>query len=455
MMLILISCYILSNSFCSASSWSVRDDAGQNEAALQYPYPKQCDPSWPGGGFPALPWAPNWGLSESTASFFLGNNTGQNNKSETATEAQLAVVGLGWQLGIRNPTDGFNFYRFVDGQLEQRQTAAAQALKKKNPRVRVMVSADMDCTAGFWGSSKRAMANSTLASMLFLHWPNGSVFYDEWGPTPAPWYNFSNPAAVDWWIHEGPIAEAMRNPFIDGVYLDGSNTGTDHAGRPVSAWGRVWSTYAEQEQYVADQKAALAKLVAVQKRLYPEKWLTGYSSSSACYHAGGIKCDFHCPQGSCAGWYQIQKPTKGKGGNPLCVDTMRLLISRQHWSNQTLYFSSYPMSRWACKDWNSPEPCVLTGTVDPSPYVAAFLVARGPSAILQLEPTQPVHLLDYFNLFRVLKMDVGVPLETAEETHPGVFKRKWSKMTVMFDCNTFHWEFNSTFASKPGSSVFV
>ena len=62
------------------------------------------------------------------------------------------------------------------------------------------------------------MRNTSLARELFLHYPNGSIFYDAWGgtlshPNPAPWWNYSNPKAVDFWIKQvGTLDDITGRP---------------------------------------------------------------------------------------------------------------------------------------------------------------------------------------------------------------------------------------------------
>ena len=194
----------------------VLDLLGAASSAPSYPYPTQIDGSWPGGGFPAQPsgWLPSLSLRASTANFFLGNNTGPNSETETGRECGLGTVGLSWALGMYNGTRT-NFVG-ANGSLEERQRVAASAIKKQcGNATKVMLSADIDCTAGFWSVSKAAMANISEANELFLRWPNGSLFLDWWGETRAAWYNFSSPVAVDWWIKHGPIAEALKDENVD------------------------------------------------------------------------------------------------------------------------------------------------------------------------------------------------------------------------------------------------
>lgn len=404
-----------------------------------YPYPKVVDAPWPGGGFPRIPWAPNWDMREAMGTFFVGNTTGANSAQETQAEASLGIAGLGWQLSIRRPDDPANVMR-PDGHLEEKQAVEVKKIKAARKGVRVLVDGDMDCTGAFWNVSRRAMENESLANELFVHWPNGSIFYDEWGTIPSPWFNYSSPLAVKWWITEGPIAQAMKNPDVDGVYLDGADIGIRH-GRPVSVYDKkVFRSYDEQSKYLADQRVALEQLVLHWRKEQPTKWITGYAVSRACFSHGGVTCAFHCPRGSCAGTSQLA-PAPGKTRNPLCAETMRELIARQAWANQTTVMQTAPLATFSCTNWSSPNPCVLKGTTDPKPYVGAFLVARGPSALLQLEPVQPPMLLDYYRQFESLRVEPGLPLGDAREVADGVFERNFTTMRVSFACEKLETKF--------------
>ena len=152
-----------------------------------YPYPSQTNAPWPDGGFPPIPWAAassagaGWSVQEATSAMFLANSSGPMNSLYMRNASALGLVGIGWQQQDQLPTDPASFYNpALSGQLEAHQSAAAAALKKLKPELKVMVSADMDCTAAFWAVSKAAMLNASLSSALFLHWPNGSIFYDTW-----------------------------------------------------------------------------------------------------------------------------------------------------------------------------------------------------------------------------------------------------------------------------------
>ena len=394
--------------------------------------PAISDPPWPGGGFPPLPWA-TWDLQASTAGFFLGNTSGPNSAAETGREASLGIVGLGWQLGLRRP-DGSAWA--APGGLERRQREAARQLKLRRPGVKVMVSAEIDCTFPQWGATAALLRDPGLARQVFVARANGSLWLDRrWGGLfVQPWYNWSSATAVRWWIDQGPIAEAMRDPLISGVYLDGADPDD-----------RFYSENFADEAAVAAfklaQREALALAVETWRAREPSKLLTGYA-------APRVKPEQranHCPVGSCAGPEQLKL-----AGPHACAATMRLLISRSGWANQTLFLATrhHPsdplaIATFTCKGPWWAQDCSVNSTRDPAPEVAAFLVARGPSAIFQVA-MQPKHSLDYRDpaRFPSLLLEPGVPLEVqAREVRAGVFERRWSNLTATFDCGRYTGSF--------------
>jgi hypothetical protein len=424
--------------------------APEPHAKPPYRYPKAINAPWPDGGWPALPptWAPEWGFRASTMVTFIGNQTGPMGAGMLHAASSLGIAGLGWQMQDQLPTDAASSINVgLLGRLEQNQAQAARALKQARPGVRVMVSADMDCTAAFWGVSKRAMANQGLASELFLHWPNGSIFLDAWGDTPAPWWNYSNPVAAKFWMEQGPIAVAMNASEIDGVYLDGADVGVRH-GRAVSAYDcHVFSSEQQQTQYIEDSRVALWAAIEYHRKLHPTKWLTGYVASSTCTRHAGIDCTFHCPADACAGPTQLAPLVKGRrqSPNPLCAPTMRALIANSERENQTVYLEPAPLATVKCAhmDWTKPLStfdCTTQAAHDPQPYVGAFLVSRGPSAILQLA-VQPMLLLDYRSMFPSLRLEPGAPMGIATEEISGEFVRHFQNMSVHFSCNNFSASF--------------
>lgn len=235
--------------------------------------------------------------------------------------------------------------------------------------------------------------------------------------------------------------------FSFGTDLDGADMGVRH-GRAVGAYDcHVFSDHAQQSRYIADAKLALDQCIAYYRIHYPSKWLTGYVASRSCTSHGGVDCAFHCPRGACAGPTQLAPVKRGKIStpNPLCATTMRSLIASSASDNQTTMVEPAAVATFKCNNmnWSAPSAswhCGLASEADPAPYVGAFLVARGPSAVFQVT-VQPLFLLNYASRFASLRLEPGLPSGAASEVSEGVFERHFSKMIVRFDCSHFNASF--------------
>lgn len=236
---------------------------------------------------------------------------------------------------------------------------------------------------------------------------------------------------MEWWIEQGPIAEAMRDPYVDGCYLDGADPDDNF-------YTENFNTAEDLAAFKFAQQQALAKAVTTWRARTPLKWLGGYAAPRVKREQRAN----HCPPGSCAGPEQLLL-----SGPAACAATMRLLISRAGWDNQTVIVTTrhHPhdvlaVATFRCKPpWWS-QRCVVNSTRDPAPEVAAFLVARGSSALFQVVVQPPAPSLNYRNSsdFPSLSLDPGVPLEVhAREIREGTFERRWSRVTVLFDCGSY------------------
>eukprot|EP01043_Picozoa_sp_COSAG02_P022426 COSAG02_NODE_1166_length_14154_cov_19.442191_4_plen_209_part_00 len=169
------------------------------------------------GGFPALPvsWNTSSGkLSDSVVSYFLGNSTGMNSPTELAAQAQFGIVGIGWQLN----------QAAEPGRLQQYELETAKALKALRPGIKVMVSRNTEAAAFFWDSCREKMVDPSTAD----YWTQcrGKPCAQDWSApgsrnhsstvTPGYYYNYSNPALVDWWV-KSYVGTALASPLIDGV----------------------------------------------------------------------------------------------------------------------------------------------------------------------------------------------------------------------------------------------
>ena len=74
--------------------------------------------------------------------------------------------------------------------------------------------------------------------------------------------------------------------------------------------------------------------------------------------------------------------------------------------------------------------------------LAAFLIARGASALLEYPIEGTYGTAAAFGFPALLAADFGEPSGDALEAHPGVFRRAWSKATIELDCR----DLSSSFA---------
>ena len=85
----------------------------------------------------------------------------------------------------------------------------------------------------------------------------------------------------------------------------------------------------------------------------------------------------------------------------------------------------------------------------PNATIAAFLIARGASAILEFPIGGTYTTGLSYGWPSIMAADFGEPTADAIEVHPGVFRREWSKATIQIDCNTAtpSFEFHTVAAS--------
>ena len=186
-------------------------------------------------GYPPLPWAgfPTYNMSQSTAAWFVGNDTGLNSAAEIAAEAQFGVVGIGWELNMFG--SGFQH-------LETWEAITARAIKRASPTTRVLVSRNTELATGFWDSVRRQRAtnaanfwvrgevNSSLCAL-------GAVCDIPWWfssdhndcrredhvcsiPNNSQWFNWSHAPTQQWWLGQY-VGQAADTSEVDGVYFDG------------------------------------------------------------------------------------------------------------------------------------------------------------------------------------------------------------------------------------------
>jgi len=89
-----------------------------------------------------------------------------------------------------------------------------------------------------------------------------------------------------------------------------------------------------------------------------------------------------------------------------------------------------------------PPPAPADGPADRNATVAAFLIARGKSAMLML-PVEGAYenMADYDLHSPLLRADFGTPLGAGKERAPGVFSREFTGATISLDCGSWTTSF--------------
>jgi hypothetical protein len=185
-----------------------------------------------GLGYPPIPLSgyPTYDMATSTSAYFLGNDTGVNSAAETAAEAKFGIVGLGWQLSMRD-ADWHHLEKF--------EVSFAAEIKAVNPKAKVLVSRNSEVGTVVWDAI-RPLLDTPLhaeASGLWVHSENrrnhGQIANGTWDcdncglppkPTAIPYgklfFNWTSQKFSDWWLHTH-IGDAITDETgIDGVYFD-------------------------------------------------------------------------------------------------------------------------------------------------------------------------------------------------------------------------------------------
>ena len=343
------------------------------------------------GGFPSLPahWR-SYAMRDSVAGYFLGNASGLDSPDELAAEDRFRVVGIGWQLD--NIPSHYSH-------LEQYEIAEATALKALRPDAKVMVLRNTEVATVFWDSAKAKMFDNTTQSW----WtqcgdkPCQGVWSSPAGNTPKYFFNFSNPDLAQWWV-EDFVGGVLDNDLFDGVYFDCS------CGAPPG-------DHLDQQRMQADAQVAFDQALA--RIAAAGKWASAWNSDGAITKAGDA-----CSS-SVRTWIE-------KGANPNV--TLQVLAPS---------FKHLPPA--------SAPPTTMAG----NNTVAAFLIARGASAMLELPVKGAYGLADTYGWSPLFDADFGEPDGPGREIISGVFTREWSKATVTLDCNTFTSNFIFSSPSKP------
>jgi len=268
---------------------------------------------------------------------------------------------------------------------EATMEAQAQQVKSVNPLTKVFVYHNLELALEWLENERMAMYDPTKKD-YFLQYqtgPNkGQIYNEPVNEGDQYFWNFSNPATVDYWINEVVLGKyAMGSPYVDGIFTDDvSGLGQEHP----DAGSNMGLTQDQIVKIQQDSQAAWTKMLdtIIQHRGY--NW-QAFSDDDGVHDAPG--------KSNCA---SAMRDLCGKIKNPMLLqlDTSNLIQN-----------------------------------------IASFLIARGDYWWLgtgwigcsDIAPTRPSQF----------DMDVGTPTGPCTETTTGVFQRTYSKGTAELDCNSW------------------
>lgn len=351
-----------------------------------------------------MPWSNKYGsrLEDSLGTYFVGNASGMDSPSELAKEVELGYVGIGWQLN--NIPSHYSH-------LEKFEILEAQRIKKLRPGVKVGVLRNTEVATVFWDSANKTMYDP--ATQDYWTQCGGKPCVRTWispaGSTPAQYFNYSNPAFVEWWLNVY-IGEALRNPLIDAIYFDcccGSPPADVFANNPRAV-----------AQYKADAQAAFDRALAMIAAA--GKWASAWNAEG------------------------------GNGANPAykgitqegCKEVLDSWLEIGANENVALQALAIPFFA----NGHNPFKPTSASEFSQNNTIAAFLIARGASAMLELPVSGAFESMALYNLSNpLLKVDFGTPLGPGKNTSAGKYTREYTKATISLDCESW----SSAFIMKP------
>lgn len=347
-------------------------------SVLALPLAADWAPGWgftSHGGFPANPWA-SWAMNQSTAAYFVGNASGMDNPSELGAEIRLGYVGVGWQLN--NKASNFSH-------LEKYELEEAARLKALRPGVRVGVLRNTEVATVFWDSARARMFDPETQD--FWTQCDGKPCAGTWsspaGNTVKYYFNFSNPRAADWWVREY-VGQAVNESAFDGVYFDCSCNKVPGV--------------TDQARFQADAQAAFDR--ALQLIRDAGKWASDWNSDGSLDQSD-------------------------------CTKQVREWMGIGTQSFRTLQVLGQAFVKRAGASATPQQMVEINNTM------AAFLISRGPSAMLELPVLGAYEDMESYVWSPLLDANFGKPLAAASETSMGVFQRNFSRVSVALDCNTY------------------
>ena len=357
-----------------------------------------------GLGYPTIPLEgyPTYDLAKSTSAYFLGNDTGLNSQAELEAQSKFGIVGIGWQIHMRGAA-----WRH----LEQWEVETAKQLKAIDPTTKVLVSRNSEVATVVWDAVRPLLVppGPDQHPHLWVREPvtnkvaNGSWLCDNCGLPPAPssipygklYFNWTDDGLRQWWLNTHIMA-GVAESSIDGVYFDCC------CGAPMGV-----------------PRAALPAFMAAAQ--------SGF--------------DTHLPALAAAKKMTIAWNGEHVNQKSCAADMKRLLeiygsaAAATSANNQTfqLIYNNVPK--------------------DLLPTVAAFLIIRGPHALLQYTVIGPYECASepcgthnspqggygpYYWNASILERDYGEPTgDAVGDATSGVWKRTYTKATVKLDCSSW------------------
>ena len=445
------------------------------------------------GGFVKNPWA-SWQMNRSTTAYFVGNASGMDSKQEMMEEVKLGYIGVGWQLN--NLPSKFQH-------LEAFERLESQRLRALRPDVRVGVLRNTEVVTVFWDSARAVMFNN--ATQDYWTQCHGRPCKGTWvspaGNTPKYYINFSNPRAADWWV-ETFVGSALMDPLFDGVYFDcscGAPMGVSSQDAPQfqsdaqNAFNRVVAAAAKVGKWVSawnnNGDISGPQNCASEVR----NWMSIGANTSLSLQILG------------SAFVKHQRPTPSPSPSPssplppaACSNQCGAILGYDADSSGIVVPPINTTSDAACcaacrnnskceayvmGPCNAHDPgctagqmtCFLVGGFKgmrrskdrataclrrptpppppppPQPYdgvainntVAAFLVARGISAMLELPVLGAYEDMSHYVWSPLLDADYGTPLGPGREVSPGFFARNYTRAHVALNCTA--WTSEITF----------
>ena len=232
------------------------------------------------------------------------------------------------------------------------------------------------------------------------------------------------------------IGEAANNSLFDAVYFD--------AGVDVSV-----SPSLDPQRYIADSQATIDRAVALLK--HKGKWASSWV---------GVGNDAEITNVTCAATMEawLRRAASGHTLVPItfAFDKCFRHPCKRRGRRGGAGGGSVRVSGEGGGDGggaggegrgegSSAEPGWHHSATDQNNTVAAFMIARGPSALLQLHVHGAYAWAEDFEFPPVLHADFGRPLGVARTVREGVYSREYERATLTLDCG--RWE--SRFEMRP------